>query len=274
MKTTGTRFDALVAHLKAHHSYEVPEITATPISRGSDDYLAWISDETGDLRSRARGTHGLELAVEVANRPRPVPRLQPVPQLAHALQAQAALGAKADRERLTPEFARGLGLPPAGVGDGDIGEHDGPLLEVGTGQRGHRLLPCREGGVGLAQPRVGGHRQALEAAPVEEPGPRSLLLRTGPLELSVSPLEHVQRGQGVAHDGELLRLPPGQPGAGGGVGGPHAPPGLVEQPLGLAGGTLEAREVAQVAEGAGRQRLIARLPGGVEGDRVVGPGAD
>ncbi|HZV52215.1 MAG TPA: divalent-cation tolerance protein CutA [Candidatus Dormibacteraeota bacterium] len=51
MKTTGTRFDALVAHLKAHHSYEVPEITATPISRGSDDYLAWISDETGDLRS-------------------------------------------------------------------------------------------------------------------------------------------------------------------------------------------------------------------------------
>ncbi|HLH68788.1 MAG TPA: divalent-cation tolerance protein CutA [Candidatus Dormibacteraeota bacterium] len=51
MKTTSAHFDELVAHLKAHHSYEVPEVTAIPIRRGSDDYLAWISEETRGSRS-------------------------------------------------------------------------------------------------------------------------------------------------------------------------------------------------------------------------------
>jgi periplasmic divalent cation tolerance protein len=46
LKTTGARLDALIAHLRAGHSYDNPEITATPISAGSADYLAWVSQET------------------------------------------------------------------------------------------------------------------------------------------------------------------------------------------------------------------------------------
>lgn len=46
MKTTSVRLDALIAHLRAGHGYENPEITAVPISAGSADYLDWISQET------------------------------------------------------------------------------------------------------------------------------------------------------------------------------------------------------------------------------------
>jgi periplasmic divalent cation tolerance protein len=46
MKTTSARLDALIAHLRAGHSHDNPEITAAPISAGSTDYLAWISQET------------------------------------------------------------------------------------------------------------------------------------------------------------------------------------------------------------------------------------
>ncbi|HYY80889.1 MAG TPA: divalent-cation tolerance protein CutA [Actinomycetes bacterium] len=45
-KTTAGRFEALAAHVRAGHPYETPEITATPISRGSGDYLGWVSSET------------------------------------------------------------------------------------------------------------------------------------------------------------------------------------------------------------------------------------
>ena len=45
IKTTGTRFADLAAHIKANHSYETPEITATPITDGNLDYLEWISTE-------------------------------------------------------------------------------------------------------------------------------------------------------------------------------------------------------------------------------------
>ncbi|WP_327108308.1 divalent-cation tolerance protein CutA [Nonomuraea glycinis] len=44
--TTRVLFDALEAHIKANHSYETPEIIATEITAGSEDYLAWISAET------------------------------------------------------------------------------------------------------------------------------------------------------------------------------------------------------------------------------------
>ena len=46
IKTTAERFEALAAHIKAHHPYEVPEITAAPLTQGSTDYLAWVSAET------------------------------------------------------------------------------------------------------------------------------------------------------------------------------------------------------------------------------------
>ncbi|WP_068927704.1 divalent-cation tolerance protein CutA [Planobispora rosea] len=46
IKTTADAFPALEAHIKANHSYETPEIIATPIVAGSAEYLAWISAET------------------------------------------------------------------------------------------------------------------------------------------------------------------------------------------------------------------------------------
>ncbi|MGI5284880.1 divalent-cation tolerance protein CutA [Nonomuraea polychroma] len=46
IKTTSARLAALENHIKANHSYETPEIIATEITAGSDDYLDWISAET------------------------------------------------------------------------------------------------------------------------------------------------------------------------------------------------------------------------------------
>jgi hypothetical protein len=44
-KSTGGRFQQLAALIAAHHPYEVPEITATPISHGSPAYLSWLAEE-------------------------------------------------------------------------------------------------------------------------------------------------------------------------------------------------------------------------------------
>jgi len=46
LKTTAARFDALRAHLEREHSYETPEIVATPIVAGGAAYLDWIRRET------------------------------------------------------------------------------------------------------------------------------------------------------------------------------------------------------------------------------------
>jgi periplasmic divalent cation tolerance protein len=46
LKTTARRCEELVAHLEARHSYETPEIVATPIVGGSPGYLTWIADQT------------------------------------------------------------------------------------------------------------------------------------------------------------------------------------------------------------------------------------
>ena len=46
MKTTSECLPDLERHIKANHSYETPEITATAISWGSAEYLSWISAET------------------------------------------------------------------------------------------------------------------------------------------------------------------------------------------------------------------------------------
>lgn len=46
LKTTRSRLAALVAALRAAHPYEVPEIVATALVGGDDDYLAWIGAET------------------------------------------------------------------------------------------------------------------------------------------------------------------------------------------------------------------------------------
>ena len=45
-KTTATRYPDLVAHIEAVHTYDTPEIIATPVTAGGDAYLAWLRAET------------------------------------------------------------------------------------------------------------------------------------------------------------------------------------------------------------------------------------
>jgi periplasmic divalent cation tolerance protein len=42
VKTTAVKFADLEREIKAHHSYETPEILATPVTAGNADYLAWL----------------------------------------------------------------------------------------------------------------------------------------------------------------------------------------------------------------------------------------
>lgn len=46
IKTAADRVAALTEHIKANHSYDVPEIIATPITGGSAEYLSWLVAET------------------------------------------------------------------------------------------------------------------------------------------------------------------------------------------------------------------------------------
>jgi periplasmic divalent cation tolerance protein len=46
MKTTTEQLPELERYIKANHSYDTPEIIATPILWGSQEYLGWISAET------------------------------------------------------------------------------------------------------------------------------------------------------------------------------------------------------------------------------------
>ena len=45
-KTSGDRLAALIEGIKGEHSYDVPDIVATPIVDGYDPYLRWIAEET------------------------------------------------------------------------------------------------------------------------------------------------------------------------------------------------------------------------------------
>lgn len=45
-KTAADRVDELTEHLRAEHSYDVPEIIVTPVTGGSADYLAWVVEQT------------------------------------------------------------------------------------------------------------------------------------------------------------------------------------------------------------------------------------
>jgi len=44
IKTEERLFEPLAAKVKELHSYDVPEIIALPIVKGSADYLQWITD--------------------------------------------------------------------------------------------------------------------------------------------------------------------------------------------------------------------------------------
>lgn len=48
-KTTVDRVEAAIAAVRAAHSYEVPEIVATPVVAGNDAYLAWVVDEADGI---------------------------------------------------------------------------------------------------------------------------------------------------------------------------------------------------------------------------------
>lgn len=46
MKSTADAYEALEAEVKTLHSYEVPEILALSVVKGSNDYLAWVKAMT------------------------------------------------------------------------------------------------------------------------------------------------------------------------------------------------------------------------------------
>jgi periplasmic divalent cation tolerance protein len=47
IKTRQACYPALEAFIRAHHSYETPEIVHLPITAGSADYLQWLQAESG-----------------------------------------------------------------------------------------------------------------------------------------------------------------------------------------------------------------------------------
>ncbi|MDN5915434.1 MAG: divalent-cation tolerance protein CutA [Pseudonocardia sp.] len=46
IKTAVGRVPELTEHLRRQHTYDLPEIIATPIEGGSTEYLTWLVDET------------------------------------------------------------------------------------------------------------------------------------------------------------------------------------------------------------------------------------
>jgi periplasmic divalent cation tolerance protein len=51
IKTSRKRFAALEAEVRRLHSYDVPEIIALPIERGSQPYLAWIDESVTNAKA-------------------------------------------------------------------------------------------------------------------------------------------------------------------------------------------------------------------------------
>jgi periplasmic divalent cation tolerance protein len=47
IKSTHSAFADLEAWLLEHHPYDVPEILALPVEKGSGPYLDWVSDNVG-----------------------------------------------------------------------------------------------------------------------------------------------------------------------------------------------------------------------------------
>lgn len=53
IKTRTTLLEAVTEHVYRLHSYDVPQITATPIIGGLPDYLDWIAEETAAAQAAA-----------------------------------------------------------------------------------------------------------------------------------------------------------------------------------------------------------------------------
>ena len=46
IKTTAANFDAVEKRVRELHSYEVPEVIAIPIVKGSEPYLDWVEENS------------------------------------------------------------------------------------------------------------------------------------------------------------------------------------------------------------------------------------
>jgi periplasmic divalent cation tolerance protein len=46
LKTVARHFDAVQGYIKAHGSYQVPEIIQLNVEQGNPDYLSWVKNET------------------------------------------------------------------------------------------------------------------------------------------------------------------------------------------------------------------------------------
>jgi periplasmic divalent cation tolerance protein len=50
IKTTGARYAEVERHIRAHHSYETPEIVCVPVTGGSSEYLAWVAESVSPTK--------------------------------------------------------------------------------------------------------------------------------------------------------------------------------------------------------------------------------
>lgn len=50
MKTSAARYHDLAAAVSELHPYEVPELVALPVERGSKSYLGWVSESLNEPR--------------------------------------------------------------------------------------------------------------------------------------------------------------------------------------------------------------------------------
>jgi periplasmic divalent cation tolerance protein len=51
IKTAADRVSDVRDHIKANHTYDLPEIVYTPITGGSAEYLSWVVDESRPIPS-------------------------------------------------------------------------------------------------------------------------------------------------------------------------------------------------------------------------------
>jgi periplasmic divalent cation tolerance protein len=57
IKSARKQFAGLECAIKKLHSYDVPEIIALPIEKGSRDYLAWLAESVRSHSARKKAPH-------------------------------------------------------------------------------------------------------------------------------------------------------------------------------------------------------------------------
>ena len=58
IKTRGALYASLESFIRKHHTYDVPEIIALPIVKGSSNYLSWLSAQTRQKGMKRSGLKG------------------------------------------------------------------------------------------------------------------------------------------------------------------------------------------------------------------------